>query len=156
MGQAVERIIALSAGIVKDIRDEQAAVKRKAHGVAKRVAQVRTGISGSFWRSPPRRPPAPWHGCLCVSIVVEVNVGGSREALFLAMEIDIDIFLVQEHRIAGPGLPGVQATALGKGGDGVWYPVAAHGSGRSGGTAVLTRRPAQIVLVGPEPGDRSR
>lgn len=45
--------------------------------------------------------------------VVTSSAGGSREALLLVMERDADILLVHEHRIAGPGLPGVRAVAMG-------------------------------------------
>lgn len=40
--------------------------------------------------------------------VLTLNVGGSREALINAMDMDVKILLIQEHRIAGPGLPGIQ------------------------------------------------
>lgn len=36
--------------------------------------------------------------------VLTTNVGGSSEAWILAMETEADVLLVQEHRIAGPGL----------------------------------------------------
>lgn len=47
------------------------------------------------------------------------NVGGSREGLTLAMDWDVDILLVQEHRMAGPGLPGMQGLAMWMG----WHEV---------------------------------
>lgn len=44
-----------------------------------------------------------------------INLRGSREMFFLAMETEADILLIQEHRVAGPGLPVLQAAAKGKG-----------------------------------------
>lgn len=44
-----------------------------------------------------------------------VSVGGSRDALMTAPELEARVLLVQEHRIDGPGLPGVQAAAMGAG-----------------------------------------
>lgn len=44
--------------------------------------------------------------------------------------------------------PRAQAAAMGKGWHGIWDSAAGHGSGRSGGTAVLARRPTQLVRGG--------
>lgn len=61
-----------------------------------------------------------------------------------SLKTGADVLLVQEHCIAGPGLPEVQAAAVGEGWHGIWDPATVHGSCRSGGTAVLTERPTQI------------
>lgn len=60
--------------------------------------------------------------------ILAVHVGGSREALVVAMKTDADRLLVQEHRIVGPGLPRIQGLAMGKGWHGVWDAAAANGS----------------------------
>lgn len=78
--------------------------------------------------------------------IMSTNVGG--EALFVAMESDADVLLVQEHGLGWLGLPGGQAAAMGKGWHGNWDPATANGNGRSGGTAVLTMRTTQIVRGG--------
>lgn len=78
-------------------------------------------------------------------VVRTINVGGSREALINAMETAARILLVEEHRAAGAGLPGLQGLAMGKGRQCVWDAAKANGNGRSGGTAELVRRPAQIM-----------
>lgn len=70
-------------------------------------------------------------------MVMTLNVGGSREALINAMDVDARILLIQEHRIAGLGLPGIQGLAMSKGWHGVWDAATTNGIGRSGGTAVL-------------------
>lgn len=87
-------------------------------------------------------------GALKQQAVLTISVGGSREALTLAMETDAEILLIQEHRIAGPGLPGIQGLAMGKGWRGVWDAAQANGNGRSGGTDVLVRRPDQVMRGG--------
>lgn len=77
--------------------------------------------------------------------VTTINVGGkSREALLNAMDRKSQVNLIQEHRIAGPGLIGVQATAMAKGWHGVWDIAETNGVGRSGGTAAPVKRPVQI------------
>lgn len=80
--------------------------------------------------------------------ILTLNVGGSREALILVMETDVDLLLFQEHRIAGPHLPGIQGLAMGKGWYGVWGAATSNGNGRSCGMAVLARRPVQIMRGG--------
>lgn len=58
----------------------------------------------------------------------------------------VEILLIEEHRMAGPGLPGIQWMAMGKGWHGVWDATRANGNGRSsGGTAVLVREPLRIA-----------
>lgn len=64
------------------------------------------------------------------------------------MGSDVRILLIQEHRIAGPGLPSIQGLAVGKGWHGVWDAARSKGNGRSGGTAVLVKRPVKIVRGG--------
>lgn len=81
-------------------------------------------------------------------LVMTINIGGSREALVNAMDTDAWVLLVQKHRVAGPGLPGIQGIAMGKGWHGVYDAAKANGNGRSGGTAVLVRRPVQIMRGG--------
>lgn len=77
-----------------------------------------------------------------------LNVGGSREALVNAMDTDARALLVQEHRVAGPGLPGAQGIAVDKCWHGALDAGKANGNGRSGGTTVLARRPAQVKRRG--------
>lgn len=55
-----------------------------------------------------------------------INIGGNREALFLAMESDADILLVAKHRLDGLGLQGVQAAVMGAGWRGIWDPAIAN------------------------------
>lgn len=81
-------------------------------------------------------------------LVMTLNVGGSREALINAMDTEARVLLIQEQKIASPGLPGIQGLAMGKGWHRVWDAAKANGNGRSGGTAVLVRRPGQIVRGG--------
>lgn len=83
-----------------------------------------------------------------IMLVSRKSVRGSREALILAMETEAEILLVQEHRIAGPGLPGVQGLSVGKWWHGVRVAAVANSNGRSAGTAVLVRRPVQVMRVG--------
>lgn len=61
------------------------------------------------------------------------------------MEIDAGILYIKEHLIAGPGLPSIQGLAMGQG---VWDATTTNGNGRSGGTAMLVRRPAQVLRGG--------
>lgn len=77
--------------------------------------------------------------------VEAMNLGGSLEALVNAMETDARVLLIQEHRVAGPGLPGIQGIPMGKGWHGVWDAATAKGNGRSGGTAALVRRPVPTI-----------
>jgi hypothetical protein len=53
-------------------------------------------------------------------LILSCNVGGSRDALVSFMSSDCQVLLVQEHRINGPGLPGMQALAARMGWHGVW------------------------------------
>jgi hypothetical protein len=54
------------------------------------------------------------------------------------------VLLIQEHRIDGPGLPGIQALVAGLGWHGVWAAAEVKAKrGRSGGTAVFVRQPIQ-------------
>lgn len=80
--------------------------------------------------------------------VVTKNIGGSRDALMEALDMDAHVLLVQEHRVDGAGLPSAQAAAMGASWHGVWGPATASSICRSGGTAVLVRRPTQIVRGG--------
>lgn len=77
-------------------------------------------------------------------IVLTVIVGGSREAVIHAMDSKAQDIFIQEHRIAGPCMVGIQAAAMAKGWHGMWDLAEASGPGRSGGTAVLVRRPVHI------------
>lgn len=45
------------------------------------------------------------------------------------MESSADVLLAQEHRLDGPGLPGMQAAAMGKVWHGIWGPALANGNG---------------------------
>lgn len=88
--------------------------------------------------------------------IASVNLGGSREALTSALEMKVSVLLLPEHRIAGTGLPRVQAMAMGRVWHGIWYATQANGNGRSGGTAVLVRRPAPIIRRGISTAPRSQ
>lgn len=46
-------------------------------------------------------------------------------------------------------MPRMQGLAMGKGWQAVWDVAVSNGDGRSGGTAVLVRRPAQVMRGGP-------
>lgn len=46
-------------------------------------------------------------GATHAHLIMTLNVGGSREALINAMETYSRVLLIQEHRVAGPGLPGL-------------------------------------------------
>ena len=77
--------------------------------------------------------------------VTTINLGGSREALNNALEIDANVLLIQEHRLLGPELQCAQAMATKAGWNGIWDPAQkTPAKGRSGGTAVLVRSPVQI------------
>lgn len=58
--------------------------------------------------------------------VASANLGGSRAALSIALEMKVTVFLLQEHLIVGPGPPGVQAMAMGQGWHGIWGCCAGH------------------------------
>jgi exonuclease III len=78
-------------------------------------------------------------------LIVSCNVGGSRDALNMIMGLSCQVLLVQEHRVDGAGLPGLQALAASKGWHGVWDQADSKAKhGRSGGTAVLVRMPIQV------------
>lgn len=62
-----------------------------------------------------------------------LNVGGSREALILAMETDAGILTLSKSTACWHGM---------------WGAATAIGSGRNGGTAVLARRPVQNMRRG--------
>lgn len=81
-------------------------------------------------------------------VVMTINVGGSRAALVNAMYSDVAILLVQEHRLDGSSLLGMQSGAMGKGWHGIWGLALANGNGRSGGTAVLASGASQTVRGG--------
>ena len=95
--------------------------------------------------------------CMCVFLCVSVcllcvcvcNVGGSKEALSNAFQAKAQVLLVQEHRLIGPDIPGMQALAAMAGWHGVWDAATkTFAKGRSGGTAVLVRKPL-IIQRGP-------
>lgn len=113
---------------------------------ARRVASPEdTATSGGG----PRRVKGRSHlGSSHARVVMTLNVGGSREALIAAMETEAHVLVFQEHRVAGPGLPGLQGVDMEKGWHGVWDAAWANGNGRSGGTAVLVRRPVHIFRGG--------
>jgi len=104
----------------------------------------------------PSPPPVPIHhpsvrlppsrlGGLTPHLVTTLNVGGSRTAIVHALHQPGMILLLQEHRHLGPGLQGLQLLARQAGWHGLWDPAVTSGDqGRSGGTAVLIRRPMQI------------
>ena len=82
--------------------------------------------------------------------VLTINVGGSREALGNAFQAKAHILLIQEHRLTGPDIPGMQGLAAMAGWHGVWdEAVKTFAKGRSGGTAVLVRKPL-IIHRGPK------
>jgi hypothetical protein len=103
----------------------------------------------------PTPPPPPHHplvrlpparlGGLTPHLITTINVGGSRTALLHALHQPGMVLLLQEHRQLGPGLQGLQFLARQEGWHGLWDPATTSGDqGRSGGTAVLVRRPLQI------------
>ena len=78
-------------------------------------------------------------------IVVTLNIGGSREALCNALLLPHPIILIQEHRTLGASIPGLQNLVAAFGWHGVWDPATTdHKHGRSGGTAILVRKPLAI------------
>jgi len=77
--------------------------------------------------------------------LVTVNVGGSREGLLNAFGLEADVLLIQEHRLAPTALHGIQCQAAQRGWHGLWDPAEVSlPGGRSGGTAVLVRKPLLI------------
>ena len=91
-----------------------------------------------------RLPPTRLGG-VTPHLITTLNVGGSRTALLHALHQPGMILLIQEHRHLGPGLQGLQLMARQAGWHGLWDPALSNGDqGRSGGTAVLIRRPLQI------------
>ena len=77
--------------------------------------------------------------------IATVSLGGSQEALNNALEMEVNVLLVQEHRLLGPEIPGAQAMAAQAGWNGIWDQAQRTlARGRSGGTAVLVRAPVQI------------
>ena len=78
--------------------------------------------------------------------ILSLNVGGSRDAIELAFQSNCDVILLQEHRLLGPELEGIQNLGNKYRWHGVWD--SAHKTkarGRSGGTAVLVRKPCIIM-----------
>ncbi len=55
------------------------------------------------------------------------NVGGSREALAWALEQEVEVLLIQEHRMLGQVLQGAMSQARWKGWAGVWEPAQTSG-----------------------------
>lgn len=78
-------------------------------------------------------------------VAMAIDVAGCGEALVDAMDGGVVTLLVQEHQLAGPSLLGSPSAAMGTGWHGIGDPAFANGNGRSGGTAVLTRRPTERV-----------
>ena len=94
----------------------------------------------SQWKKPTTRL-----GGKKTHVIRSVNVNGSREAMLNAFAEDGSILLIQEHRLLGCDLPGMQAIAHKAGWHGVWDAATRTLlRGRSGGTAVLTRLPGLI------------
>jgi hypothetical protein len=76
--------------------------------------------------------------------ILSVNLGGSREALGWALEQEVDILIVQEHRMIGRTLEGAMKQAQWQGWTGVWEEAETSGKqSRSGGLATLVRAPAR-------------
>ena len=76
--------------------------------------------------------------------IFSVNVGGSREALAWALGQEVDILMVQEHRMIGRTMEGAMKQAQWKGWAGVWEEAETSGKqSRSGGTATLVKAPAR-------------
>jgi len=80
-----------------------------------------------------------------VQHIWSVNVGGSREALLHSFGLEGDILLLQEHCLPPTAIHGAQCLAAQQGWHGLWdaAEVTKQG-GRSGGTAVLVRKPLLI------------
>ncbi len=78
--------------------------------------------------------------------ILSVNVGGSREALHWALEQEVAVLLIQEHRMLGNPMKGAMKKAKWMGWAGVWEE--AHTTGkqsRSGGLATLVRAPTTLI-----------
>ena len=72
-----------------------------------------------------------------------MNVGGSTDKLVQLLQHEVDINLVQEHRLTVDMLPGVVKRLSKLGWHGVWSPAditGEHAHARSGGVAVLVPR----------------
>ena len=81
--------------------------------------------------------------------IFTINTGGGREALERALEQDVQILMIQEHRLIEGPLASAQVKAIGKGWQGVWQPALSTGKhGRSGGVAMLIRQPVLMIKGG--------
>lgn len=80
--------------------------------------------------------------------VCSIDIGGCWEAPFNALDSESMVALLQEHRIAGPGLGSIQTATMAKGLHGVWDAAEAKKVARSGGMAVLVRGPIQVFRGG--------
>ena len=68
-----------------------------------------------------------------------------------ALEQDVQILMIQEHRLIEGPLASAQVKAISKGWQGVWQPALSTGKhGRSGGVATLVRQPVLMVKGGGE------
>jgi len=96
------------------------------------------------WR-PDRRT---WPGKVGPKLrILTVNVGGAREAIHWSAMQEVDILLIQEHRLLGPQAATWKARLRGWGWGSVWSPaVRTQRGGISGGVAVAARG---MLLIGP-------
>ena len=63
-----------------------------------------------------------------------------------ALEQDVHVLLIQEHRLVEGPLASAPIKAISKGWQGVWQPALNTGThGRSGGVATLVRQPVLMV-----------
>ena len=78
--------------------------------------------------------------------ILTINTGGSREALEWALEQDVQILMIQEHRLLEGPLASAQVKAISKGWQGVWQAAMSTGKhGRSGGVSTLVRQPILMI-----------
>ena len=89
-----------------------------------------------------RKQPGTYLGGARDHEIYSLNLNGSREALQAAFGLSAAVLMLQEHRLAAADLAGIQAAASQAGWHGVWDPCTnTLLRGRSGGTAILTRKP---------------
>ena len=75
-----------------------------------------------------------------------VNMGGSRLALEWALQQEIHILLIQEHKGTKEKVAAYQTLAIKHKWNGVWTPaLETSATGRSGGVAILARDPILVV-----------
>ena len=75
--------------------------------------------------------------------------GNNPSQLERALEQDVQILMIQEHRLVEGPLASAQVRAISKGWQGVWQPAMNTGKhGRSGGVATLVRQPILMIKGG--------